>query len=303
MSYDNACNAPLALCKTSIKESFWLDDPTELYKNDNYTKFFPKYEMTRNQQLNAITRFALYMIILILAFNRGEVLLVIPIAILIVIVLIKKFNKDDIYGKDKEVDKILKIRKDKEEYVRTLKNKEYSQDGDKKYKTFTEMEEEDEKLKDYKLKSGYYDPDNKLNLGTKEKPSDYLRRNEPSLYTVDELLDYEKNTCRRPTSDNPFMNPSAVEFGNGDPPAACNAEDDEIKESINVNFNHQLFRDVDELWERENSQRQFYTMPNTAIPNNQKEFAEWLYKLPASANCKEEGDGCLREDSLRFRIR
>ncbi|QKF93976.1 hypothetical protein QKU48_gp0518 [Fadolivirus algeromassiliense] len=303
MSYDNACNNPLALCKTTIKEQFWLDDPTELYKNNNYTKFFPKYEMTRTQQLNAVTRFALYMIILILAFNRGETILVIPICILIVAVMIKKFNKDDLFGKEKEVDKILKIRQNKENYINTLKNKEYSHDGDKIYKTSIEMEEEDEQLKDYTLQSGSYDPDGKLNLGNKEKVNNYLRDSEPSLYSVDELIDYNKNTCRRPTPNNPFMNPAAVEFGNGDPPAACNAEDDEIKDNIKVNFNHQLFRDVDELWERENSQRQFYTIPNTAIPNNQKEFAEWLYKLPSSANCKESQEGCLRYDPLRVRIR
>ena len=302
-TYNNTCNNPLALCKISQKEQFWLDDPTELYKNGNYARFFPKYEMTRTQQLNAVTRLCIYLIILILAFNRGETILVLPITLLIIIVLFRKFNQDDNYGKDKEVDKILKIRKDKENYVNYLKSKEYAQDGDPKYKSFNEMVEADEKLKGYKLESGSYDPDGKLNLGTKTKADKTLTTNPPSLYTVDELNDYEKNTCRKPTSDNPFMNPAVTEFG-GDPPAACNAEDEDIKDNIKVNFNHQLFRDVDELWERENSQRQFYTLPNTGVPNNQKEFAEWCWKLPDSAVCKIDGGaGCLRQDDLRFRIR
>lgn len=303
MAYNNTCNNPLALCKTSEKESFWLDDPTEIYKNNNYTRFIPKYEMTRNQQLNAVTRFCIYMIILILAFNKGEYILILPIAVLIIAILFKKFHSSDLYGRDKELDKILTIRQEKEDYQNMLENKEYSHDGDVKLLTFEEMEQEDEGIKDYKLKSGSYDPDGKLHLGKKQKASNYLRDKNKSLYTIDELMDYEKNTCRRPTQDNPMMNPAVTEYGAGDPPAACNADDDDIQESIKVNFNHQLFRDVDELWERENSQRQFYTMPNTAIPNMQTEFANWLYKLPSSANCKEDHSGCLRLDDIRFRTR
>lgn len=296
-TYDNTCNDPLALCKTSDKEQFWLDDPRELYRH--YTNFVPKYEMTRNQQLNAITRFCVFMIILILAFNRGEYVLILPISILIVTVLFKKFHTIDIYGREKELDKILSIRQDKEDYQEYLRQKEYAQDGDVHYKNPFVQEEK----KDYILKTGYYDSDNVLHLGEKQLPSNYMRGDNPkSLYTIDELKDYERNTCRKPTYDNPLMNPSVLEFQAGlDPPAACNANDDEIKDNIKVDFNHKLFRNVDDLWERENSQRQFYTMPNTAIPNNQTEVAKWLYSSP-NLICKEGGD-CLRYDDVRIRSR
>lgn len=299
-SYTNTCDNPLALCKTSNKEQFWLDDPSELYKH--YTNFMPKYEMTRNQQLNAVTRLCIFMIIIILLFNRGEYILILPISILIIVILFKKFHSTDIYGQNKELNKVLLIRQTKEDQLNSLKKKEYAQDGDIKLKTPLEMEEELNKNKNYTVETGYYDSDNVLHIGKKQNPSNYLREDTKSLYTVDELKDYEKNTCRRPTNDNPMMNPSATEFDAGDPPAACNADDDDIKESIKVNFNHQLFRNVDELWERENSQRQFYTMPNTSIPNNQVEFAKWLYKLPPSDNCKEDNN-CLRYDDVRFRTR
>ena len=300
--YNNSCQAELALCKSTNKEQFWLNDPSELYKNGNYTKFIPQYETTRNEQLNALTRFCIYMIILIVAFNRGQSILLIPIIVLIAIILIKKFQNEDGQDKQKQLDKIIGIRKDKEDMEDLLKTKEYAQDGDPKLKTTLEMDIEAEKQKGYTLQSGNYDSDGKLTLGSKERPSDYLRKRNKDYYTVDEMLDYEKNTCRRPTPDNPFMNPAATEFGSPDVPAACNATDDAIKENIKVNFNHDLFRDVDELWERNNSQRQFYTMPNTAIPNNQKEFANWLYSLPASANCKES-QNCLRYSDLRQQSR
>jgi hypothetical protein len=302
IQYNNSCQDELALCKITNREKFWLDDPSELYKNGNYTKFIPQYEMTRNQQLNALTRFCVYMIILILTFNRGESILVIPIVILIGIILFKKFQKVDKDSQNKELDKIIKIRKDKDDADERLKIEEYAHDGTPKLKTFDEMTEEAEKEKGYIIKSGIYDSNNNLTLGQKEKPSNYLRKKEKNYYTVDEMIDYEKNTCRRPTIDNPLMNPAATEFGSTNVPSACNATDDDIQESIKVKFDHELFRDVDELWERKNSQRQFYTMPNTAVPNNQKEFSEWLYQLPASANCKES-QNCLRYDPLQNRIR
>jgi len=114
-----------------------------------------------------------------------------------------------------------------------------------------------------------------------------------------------ENICRRPTVDNPLMNRAATEFGSEGIiiPAACNANDEDIKDEIRVNFNHELFRDLEDVWERKNSQRQFYTMPNTAIPNNQTEFAKWLYELPMTANCKEFQGACLRYDPKLDRLK
>ena len=99
------------------------------------------------------------------------------------------------------------------------------------------------------------------------------------------------------------MNPSIIDFGNGESPSACNADDDQIKENINVNFNEDLFRNVDDVWEKENSKRQFYTLPNTSVPNQQVEFAKWLYQIPESLSCKTNGINCLKyNDGLRQRF-
>jgi len=306
---ETACNNPLALCKTSKHEKFWMDDASELYKDNNYIKFIPKYEMTREEQLNSLSRCAIYMLILLILFRRSESWLYIPITILIIAIMLNYFNKYDKDGKRKDLQKILNIRAETREEEKEGFRKEYAHDGDVKITNpdidpidFNQPEEDVDILgnkKDYKLESGYYDSNGQLRMGTKEKLNKFYEKGpDPSLYTIDELLDYEKNTCRKSTMDNPMMNPNITEFGNNnDPPAACNADDDEIKESIKVNFNHQLFRDVDELWERENSQRQFYTMPNTAIPNNQTEFANWLYG--GATACKSDSTACLRYDDLR----
>ena len=50
---------------------------------------------------------------------------------------------------------------------------------------------------------------------------------------------------------------------------------------------------MSDIFGKNNSQRQFYTMPVTTIPNNQTQFANWLYKTEPT--CKENnGESCLR---------
>jgi len=95
------------------------------------------------------------------------------------------------------------------------------------------------------------------------------------------------------------MNPELSDYNNHNPPAACNADDDEIKDEISINFNKDLYMNIDDVWEKKNSQRQFYTIPSTSVPNNQTAFANWLYNSPKT--CKEDQEGCLRYEDLRFK--
>ncbi len=145
------------------------------------------------------------------------------------------------------------------------------------------------------INTGFFDSDNYLIIGPKETIPDGKSFISPSCPSNTGVVNQLSNVCRRPTIDNPFMNPAVTEFNNIILPVACNAFDEDIKEEIKVNFNHELFRDVEgEVFERANSRRQFYTLPNVAVPNNQTEFANWLYRLPTSANCKEDTSACLR---------
>lgn len=111
--------------------------------------------------------------------------------------------------------------------------------------------------------------------------------------TYDELVDQSANVgknalgCVAPTEENPFMN--AMLTDDRHRPAACPA-DKNIKKEINTHFNNNLFMDVSDVYNNRNSQREFYTMPSTTIPNDQDSFAKWLYGLPPT--CKE-GNGAM----------
>jgi len=112
-------------------------------------------------------------------------------------------------------------------------------------------------------------------------------------------LDIVDNTvCTRVTLDNPFMNPSLADLTfNPEKPGACDVTNSKIKENIEMKFNARVFQDVNDIFNNKSSQRQFYTLPSTTIPNDQNGLAEWLYNRGPS--CKQAGgeDQCWRNVS------
>lgn len=103
--------------------------------------------------------------------------------------------------------------------------------------------------------------------------------------------------CTPPTRNNPFMNVLMNEWAdNPARPAAC--EYDGVDQEVEDNFNYNLYKDIDDLFEKNNGQRQFFTMPYTTIPNDQGSFARWLYDVPST--CKEDQENCLRYEDLRY---
>lgn len=115
----------------------------------------------------------------------------------------------------------------------------------------------------------------------------------------------EEQKCTTPTLDNPFMNVTMKDYLNIDPktnmivnrPPACDVSDSDVKKNIDKNFDNNLYKDVNDIFGKMNSQRQFYTMPSTTIPNDQDAFAKWLYLSPKT--CKEDQDYCLRYEDVR----
>lgn len=96
--------------------------------------------------------------------------------------------------------------------------------------------------------------------------------------------------CVWSTPENPFANPLAMD----DParPAACPY--DAMKDDVRANFNRGLPRDADDLYERENSQYQYYTLPSSAPVSDTRAFAEFLYgERLGRRTCKEDPAECM----------
>lgn len=120
--------------------------------------------------------------------------------------------------------------------------------------------------------------------------------NEEVRIKVKEKLDNEhrdiinNKLCVKPTNDNPFMNPNILEVSNLNY-SSCDIDNTKIKKQMNNYFKNPVYKDVIDIYDRKFSERQFYTMPSTTIPNDQDSYLKWLYSRKKT--CKENnGQQC-----------
>ena len=71
--------------------------------------------------------------------------------------------------------------------------------------------------------------------------------------------------------------------------------------NIENNFYNNMFTDVEDIFNRKNSSRQFYTTPVTTVVNDQTEFANFLYKIPSCKNGDKEQ--CIKNINNRHNLR
>lgn len=90
-----------------------------------------------------------------------------------------------------------------------------------------------------------------------------------------------------PTGPNPFMNVLINEISEypTKPPAKYSVSG-QVKERLDKQFQVQVYSDPGDVWNRNQGQRQFYTMPSTSLPNDRESYQNWLYRIPGKT-CKE----------------
>ena len=96
--------------------------------------------------------------------------------------------------------------------------------------------------------------------------------------------------CIYPKENNPFMNVLMNEYvENPQRNEACDVDDVQVKNLINDKYYKDAYREIDDVFDKKSSFRNFYTMPNTTIPNNQEDYANWLYGIKEKTH--KEGNG------------
>lgn len=99
-----------------------------------------------------------------------------------------------------------------------------------------------------------------------------------------------QKTCVKPSKDNPFMNPNILDKTNLDF-NACHVDNKKVRKEISTYFKNPIFKDVIDIYDRKFSERQFYTVPATTIPNDRESYEKWLYSRDKT--CKENnGERC-----------
>lgn len=98
-----------------------------------------------------------------------------------------------------------------------------------------------------------------------------------------------KPSCTWSTPNNPFANVLLTDVAdNPDRAPACDY--DVMKKDIRHNFNRGLIRDAHDVFEKENSQRQYFSTPVTTTYPDTKSFAEFAYGT--KVGCKENPAAC-----------
>ena len=98
-----------------------------------------------------------------------------------------------------------------------------------------------------------------------------------------------ESECRIPTKDNPFMNPLLTDYGTDKSKKSCSSYNNKgVQRVIEDNFDEDLYKDVTDIFGKNNSQRQFFSVPGDSVPNDRDTFMKWLYQTPST--CKE-GNG------------
>jgi len=96
----------------------------------------------------------------------------------------------------------------------------------------------------------------------------------------------DNKICVKPSIDNPFMNPTIVDYNNNNNDIkACPYNERDIENNVNAYFKQNIYKDINDIYERNFSERQFYTVPATTIPNDRKSYENWLFYRDKS--CKE----------------
>lgn len=209
-----------------ITDPFWLKDINILVRSDRLLEFFISKEQSISEKLNSITRFGIYISIVLAMYHSNPKYLTLSILTFLITYLIY------------------------------------------------------------------------INLDKKKIMKSFLSDSE-----IKDNIIYNNHV--RPTINNPFGNSSILDIidnPNRKPMVNYSENNEEslkVKEDINEAFNYNLYRDVSDVYGRNNSQRQYYTTPSRgSIPADPKgEYKNWLYgKMPS---CKDNQYNCLKYENIK----
>lgn len=230
---------------------FWYNDPLILINYNYIFEIIPFKNYSYNRKLNAIMRFTIIYSIIVYIINNNSSIFCLPFITLLITLYLYRYP--------------INIKKNK------VKNK-----------TLEGFMNENNK--------------NRKNLEELENSNIFIDCN-----NIDE------NIYRKPTLDNPMMNLNLITGTPNNSPEwfqegiekRKNSNPDLLRaiptfdnicvaDMVNEKLDYGLYRDPNDIWGTRNSNRQFYTMPNTTIDNHKVDLGKWLYQTPPT--CKE-GNG------------
>ena len=247
--------------------SFWSNDPTILFNKDFLFELWPTSNMCYEQKLNAITRLIILITLLGYILTMSIRILLAGFVTLVVIFIYYKMRKQ-------------KITKEMiEEGFSLLPDEDYNDISDNYNrhgiagKTIINPVTLDEVVRDEFKEGNKRNPFSNVLLT--EIMDDPQRKAAPPSFNPDIDVDITKNIKKSVQ----FMNPG-------------------IK-----NTNKQLYGDLYERWELDQSDRVFYSTANTRVANDQGAFGQYLYgEMYSSKESGPESSVQRIKDAYRYTL-
>ena len=248
---------------------FWANNPTILLNKDNMFELWPLPCMSFESKLNAISRLVIVLSALGFLITRSIRMLIIGLLTLAIIFFLYKFRKQ----------KIIKELINKEGFINIEAN---------------------------------YDPKSNSNPNTNPNTNPnapmVTSKNAPIQLNTVLKSDYYDSTKKNPMgnvllteiSDNPLRKAAPPSFN----PIVNESINKNTKRTVQMlnpgikNTSKQLFGDLGQNFELDQSLLPFYSMPNTKIPNDQTAFADFLYGSMPS--CKDGSAFACVQDNERY---
>jgi len=250
---------------------FWYNDISLLYDKNYLLEFIPYRDFDFNRKLNAIVRLSIYYGVIVYLLTSSKNVLCVPFITLIITVFLYKNHKNN----------------KRNRLTSLLRNTNNVNSSNTTKKAINNLINDESVLSNVINNNSMNNNsmNNSMNNNSINNRVNHVKE-ENRLNEIDTIIKDINDSCNLPTDDNPFMNLSTYDFSNGEKSKACNSYNNKgIKNIVENKFNNDLYLDSNDLFNRRNSQRQFYTMPNTSIPNKQGDFAKWLYDR--GPTCKE----------------
>ena len=240
---------------------FWSNDPTILFNKESISQLWPTQQMTFEAKLNAISRIVIVMTILGFLFTRNVNILIIGIITLSIIFSIYKLRKQSI------VSSLLK----KEGFSVNSSMQPSVMPGDS-MNSITTNPVTLEKL----LRSNFHPTTKKNPMGN---------------VLLTDIMDDPNRLSAAPS-----FNPDVYD----DIDKSVKKQTQMLYPGI-INTNKQLYGDLADNYDLDNSMMQFYSMPNTRVCNDQGAYAEYLYgNMPSGKSSGPDGAFARVQDNYRY---
>jgi len=245
---------------------FWTNEPTVLFNKNYIFELWPTIHMSYEEKLNAISRLIIILTILGFILTMSYRILIIGILTLIVIFFLYNWKKQKIT---------------KEIIEEGFKNSEVNIEGNEVTGLFNKKSDSytNPVTLDTVLKTEFKEGNKKnpfSNVLLTQINDDPYRKSAPPAFNVDVSEDITRNVKKEVQMLNPGIK----------------------------NTNYQLFGDMLQNFELDQSNRLFYSTPNTeVVPGNQSAFGQYLYGFMPSAKESDFAAALQREkDNYRYTL-